>query len=216
MKISAKLPWLCWGAGLLCLGAWPAYAQDLKPRTAATAPANTNMPPANPAPRFAPPPPNSLPLGSTNPAQPVKITALDGKTYTGVTVQRVDPDGLTIGFTSAGGGTSVAKIKFKNLPEELQRQYKYDPDKAAAFEAKQAQGMAAWRVQHQKADEAAKRAAIQRTQQDALEQQQAELEQPQKDGQPEMTEAQKQEAQKQIEATWAGMTSAVNAGRITN
>ena len=132
-------------------------------------------------------------------------------------VQRVDPDGLTIGYAAAGGGTGAAKIKFKNLPEDLQRQYNYDPARAAAYEAKQAQGMAAWRVQQQqKENEAAKRAAIQQAQQEALEQQQAEREQQQKKAQPEMTEDQKKEAQKQIEATWSHMTSAVKAGRITN
>ncbi len=176
----------------------------------------TNKLPNNAGLRFIPPPPNSLAPGNTNRPQPREITTLDGKSYQGVTVQRIDPDGLTIGYAAVGGGTSIAKIKFKNLPEDLQRQYKYDPDQAAAYEAKQAQGMAAWRAQQQKQDAAAKQAASQRARQDALEQQQKELEQQQKKAQPEMTEAQKKEAQKQIEATWSGMTSAVKAGRITN
>jgi hypothetical protein len=110
--------------------------------------------------------------GKTNHAPPGEITTLDGKTYKGVTVQRVDPDGLTVGYAAAGGGTGAAKIKFKNLPDDLQRQYKYDPDKAAAYEARQTQGMAAWRAQRQKEAEAAKRAASQRAEQDVFEQQQ--------------------------------------------
>jgi hypothetical protein len=69
--------------------------------------------------------------------------------------------------------------------------------------------MAAWRAQRQKEAEAAKRAAIQRAEQDVFEQQQ-------KKEQTEMTEQQKKEAQKEIEATWSGFTSSVKAGRITN
>lgn len=209
MKKSAKLLRLRLGVSLLCLGAWTAYPQALKPQPATTVSIITNKLPDNASSQFTPPPPNPLALGSTNPAQPGEIKTLDGKTYKGVTVQRVNPDGLTIGYTSASGGPSAVKIKFKNLPDDLQRQYKYDPDKAAAYEARQAQGMAQWRAQRQTEAEAAKRAAIQRAKQDAFEQQQ-------KKEQPEMTEQQKKEAQKQIEATWSGFTSSVKAGRITN
>jgi hypothetical protein len=217
MKKSAKLLRLRLGVSLLCLGAWTAYPQVLKPQHEATVSAITNKLPDNPSSRFTPPPLNSLEPGKTNHAQPGEMTTLDGTTYKGVTVQRVDPDGLTIGYASAGGGTGAVKIKFKNLPDDLQRQYKYDPDKAAAYEARQAQGMAAWRAQRQKEAEVAKRAAIQRAGQDALEQQKKEeLEQQEKTAQKEMTEQQKKEAQKQIEATWSGFTSSVKAGRITN
>ena len=212
MKKSAK----CWGAGLLCLVAWTAYPQAPKPQPATPVSVITNKLPDNAPSKFAPPPPSSLAPGSTNPAQPGEITTLDGKSYKGVSVQRVDPDGLMIGYAAAGGGISLSKIKFKNLPTDLQRRYNYDPDKAAAYEAKQAQAMAAWRAQRQQQEEAAKQAAIRQAQQNAFERQQAELEQQQKKAQPEMTEEQKKEAQKQIEATWAGMTSAVKAGRITN
>ena len=187
----------------------PAYPQDLKPQPEATVSAITNKLPDNASSRFTPPPLNSLEPGKTNHAPPGGITTLDGKTCKGVTVQRVDPDGLAVGYAAAGGGTGAAKIKFKNLPDDLQRQYKYDPDKAAAYEARQTQGMAAWRAQRQKEAEAAKRAAIQRAEQDVFEQQQ-------KKEQTEMTEQQKKEAQKEIEATWSGFTSSVKAGRITN
>jgi hypothetical protein len=210
MKKSAKLLPLRLGVSLLCFDAWTAYPQAVtKPQPAATVSAITNKLPDTASSQLTPPPVNSLVPGTTNPVPPSEITTRDGKTYQGVTVQRVDPDGLTVGYAVAGGGPGAAKIKFKNLPDDLQRQYKYDPDKAAAFEARQAQGMAAWRAQSQKEAETAKRAAIQRAQQNAFDQQQ-------KKAQPEMTEAQKKEAQKQIEATWAGFTSSVKAGRITN
>ncbi|MGA3285378.1 MAG: hypothetical protein ABSD57_13085 [Verrucomicrobiota bacterium] len=217
MKKSAKIPWLRFGVGLLCLNAWTVYPQELKPQPETTVPATTNKLLDNASSRLTPPPPNSLEPEKTNLAQPGEITTLNGKTYKSATVQRVDPDGLTIGYTPAGGGTGAVKIKFKNLPDDLQRQYKYDPDKAAAYEARQAQGMAAWRAQREKETEAAKRAATQRAEQDALEQQKKEeLEQQGKTAQKEMTEQQKKEAQKQIEATWSGFTSSVKAGRITN
>jgi hypothetical protein len=217
MKKPARFPWLRWGISLLCLGAWTAYPQELKPQPEATLSAITNKLSVNASSRLTPPPLNSLEPGNASRTQPGGITTLDGKTYKDVTVERVDPDGLTVGYPLAGGGTGAVKIKFKNLPEDLQRQYKYDPDKAAAYEARQAQGMAAWRIQRQKEDEAAKRAAIQRAAQAALEQQKKEeLEQREKTAQKEMTEQQKKEAQKQIEATWSGFTSSVKAGRITN
>ena len=115
---------------------------------------------------------------------PNEITTRDGTTYRGVTVQKVDPDGLVIEYMPAGGGIGVAKLKYENLPDDLQNQYRYNPDKAAAYEAQQARGMAEWRA-HQQADaETAKLNAIQRADQDALEQQeqkaQTEIEESQK------------------------------------
>ena len=207
-----KLLQWCSGIGLLCLCSWTVYPQSiLEPQPAATRSAITNK-----TPDIAPPPLKSPASGKTGSVQPSEITTLDGKTYKGVTIQRVDPDGLMVYYTPVGGGIGANKIKFKNLSDNLQRQYNYDPAKAAAYEALQAQGMAAWRVQSQREAEATKRAGIQRAQQDAFEQQKAELEQQQKKAHPEMTEEQKKEAQKQIEATWSRMTSAVKAGRITN
>ena len=52
------------------------------------------------------------------------ITTLKGKTYTGVSVERVDPDGITIKH-SAGFG----KLFFSELPQETRDQYGYDPKK---------------------------------------------------------------------------------------
>ena len=216
-KIPGRFPWLPWGVSLLCFGSWVAFSQDLKTQPGTAVLAITNKPAANAPARFTPSPPNSPAPGKTNLAQPGEITTLDGKTYKNVTVQGIDPDGLTIGYPLAGGGSGAAKLKFKNLPDNLRRQYNYDPDRAAAYEARQMQGMAAWRAQRQKEAEAARRAALQRAARDALEQQQkAEREQQEKAAQKPMTEQQKKEAQKQIEATWSGFTSSVKAGRITN
>lgn len=52
------------------------------------------------------------------------ITTLKGKTYTGVTVQYVEPDGIMIKH-SAGLG----KVFFSELSPELRDKYGYDPEK---------------------------------------------------------------------------------------
>ena len=70
-----------------------------------------------------------------SPAAPTEITTQDGKVYRGVTVDRIEADGIVIDYRLEGGGSGIAKVKFVNLPENLQRQYGYDPQKAAAFES---------------------------------------------------------------------------------
>ena len=70
-------------------------------------------------------------------AQTNEITTRDGTTYKSVTVQKIDPDGLTIGYTPAGGGIGAAKVKFENLAESVQTQYGYDPQRAAAYKEEQ-------------------------------------------------------------------------------
>jgi hypothetical protein len=81
---------------------------------------------------------------------PKEITTTLGKTFTGVRITAVEPDGLRI--MHSGG---AAKVKFSDLPEPLQKQYGYDPAKAQAFEA------------NQSAQETARLAAIQSAKSDA-------------------------------------------------
>ena len=50
------------------------------------------------------------------------FTTLDGDLYTNAIVKRVEPDGLSI--TYADG---ITKLKFKNLPADVQAKYGYDP-----------------------------------------------------------------------------------------
>ncbi len=52
------------------------------------------------------------------------------------------------------GGIGRAKLKFSNLPDELQRLYPHDAKAAADFEAQQAQATGQW-LQAQAADERA-------------------------------------------------------------
>lgn len=202
---------------LVYLCTWTAYPQAIVPHAKA---AGANL--SNTAPIVATPPATWSPAPAPESvkeifAHPTEITTVDGKFYAGLTVQKVDPDGLLVEYKPAGGGIGIAKIKFKDMPANLQQQYHYDLDQSGAYESRQAQGQGAWRVQQQKETEAAKTATAQRARQDAIEQQQqAELAERQRREPPKMTEQEKKQAQKEIEATWSGMKAAVQAGRITN
>jgi len=152
-----------------------------------------------------------------NVAHPTEIKTIDGKTYTGLRVQRVEPDGLVTEYRPAGGGMGITKIKFKDMPANLQQQYNYNPTNASAYEAGRAKGIAAWQALQKKNAETAKAAAVQRAHEDALEQQEQAALAEQKARQPrEMTEQEKKQAQKEIEGTWSGMKSALTGRRITN
>ena len=56
------------------------------------------------------------------------IKTADGKEYKGVTVSRINPDGIEV-MTDTG----IERIPFSNLPADLQKKYGYDPDKEAKF-----------------------------------------------------------------------------------
>src|SRR5262245_28567037 len=79
---------------------------------------------------------------------PDRIITLDGKTYEKVILDKVEADGLLVLFSPVEGGSGTAKLKFRNLPVELQERYGYDADRAANYEAAQARGEAAWRAEH--------------------------------------------------------------------
>jgi len=85
-----------------------------------------------------------------------EITTLYGTTYQGVTVRKVDPDGLMIEYKPADGGAGMAKLKFEDLPAALQKQFGYDAGKSAAFETERRQAMGRWRAQLIADDEAAR------------------------------------------------------------
>jgi len=79
---------------------------------------------------------------------PDRIITLDGKTYAKVILDKVEADGLLVLFSPVEGGSGTAKLKFRNLPVELQKRYGYDADRAADYEVAQARGEAAWRAEH--------------------------------------------------------------------
>lgn len=62
------------------------------------------------------------------------LSTTDGKSYTNVTVTKVEPDGLSITHD-----TGSAKVPFTKLSEDLQKKHGYDPAKAEAYTKEQAQ-----------------------------------------------------------------------------
>jgi S1-C subfamily serine protease len=84
------------------------------------------------------------PLAAKNPTQ---IVTRDGTIYKSAAIQKVDPDGLTISYSMAGGGMGMAKLKFEDLPDELRQKYGYNSTNAAAFEVEQRQAVGQWRAQ---------------------------------------------------------------------
>ena len=83
---------------------------------------------------------------------PSDITTSDGRSYHGVAPQPVAvyPDGIVVNYQPQAGGQPVpgaigrAKLKFRNLPEDVQRAYSYDAKAAADYEAQQAQANGQW------------------------------------------------------------------------
>ncbi len=61
------------------------------------------------------------------------ITTRDGRSFHECKVMRVYPDGVS--FTHRNG---AAKIAFKDLPENLRREFRYDPKVEAAYQKEQA------------------------------------------------------------------------------
>lgn len=66
------------------------------------------------------------------------IKTTDGRDYKGVTISRVEPDGIMV-VTDSG----IEKIPFTSLPDEVARKYGYDAGKAAQFQNALSQAAAA-------------------------------------------------------------------------
>ena len=69
------------------------------------------------------------------------ITTLDGETYTGVKIKKVDPDGLVISYSNGQPGVFISKVHFDNLPDSIRERFHYDPNQAAYFQIQQLQTM---------------------------------------------------------------------------
>lgn len=76
-----------------------------------------------------------LALGLSAQAQTRTLTTADGTTYTGITTQRICPDGVYIEYTLPGGGLGVSKVKFNRLSRAQQKQYGFDAATAYDYEA---------------------------------------------------------------------------------
>src|SRR5215213_86038 len=75
-------------------------------------------------------------------AETNSITTRDGITYTNAVIQRADPNGIVIEYVPRPGSVGIAKLKFANLPDELQRRYNYNATNAVIFEQNHAAGIA--------------------------------------------------------------------------
>lgn len=73
--------------------------------------------------RTPPKPVLETPLGSND------LAAADGRIYRNVQVRKIEPDGLTLRHDAG-----LTKLAFPLLPEDWQRKYEYDPQKAARYE----------------------------------------------------------------------------------
>jgi hypothetical protein len=104
------------------------------------------------------PQPNPATTRPTN-SLPSKITTTDGVIYDAPRLSRVEPDGLLVEFQPAVGGTGLAKLKFAKLPESLQKQFGYDPQKSADYEHEQQLAMATL-TQRLQQDEKARAATL--------------------------------------------------------
>jgi S1-C subfamily serine protease len=76
-----------------------------------------------------------------------EIITREGVAYQGVMVQKVAPDGLVIAYSVAEGGIGMAKLNFKDLSDDLQQQFGYNPTNAATFETEQKQAEKQWQAQ---------------------------------------------------------------------
>ncbi len=74
---------------------------------------------------------------SLHAAETNSITTRDGKTYTNAVIQRADPNGIVIEYAPTPGSVGIAKLKFANLPPEIQKRYNYNPTNAQIFEENQ-------------------------------------------------------------------------------
>ena len=55
---------------------------------------------------------------------PSQITTSDGTLYKDAAKLRVDPDGILVSYQPVDRGIGLAKLKFRDLPEDLQKQYR--------------------------------------------------------------------------------------------
>jgi len=72
------------------------------------------------------------------------ITTTSGLQYKNVQVMHVDPDGLCISSSDKSGSICATKVRFDTLPEQVQKQFGYDPAKADDFKLKQEQAKQNW------------------------------------------------------------------------
>ena len=73
----------------------------------------------------------TLPLA----AETMNIQTLNGQVFEDAQIERVNPNGIDIGYVNEKGHYVLKGILFKNLSEELQKKFGYDPEKSRKFES---------------------------------------------------------------------------------
>ena len=68
----------------------------------------------------------TLPLA----AETMNIQTLNGQVFEDAQIERVNPNGIDIGYVNEKGHYVLKGILFKDLSEELQKKFGYDPEKA--------------------------------------------------------------------------------------
>ena len=91
---------------------------------------------------------------------PSQITTSDGTLYKDAAKLRVDLDGILVSYQPVDRGIGLAKLKFRDLPEDLQKQYGYDPKSAVEYEKQQTQAAEQLRSQVAVSDALAQYRAI--------------------------------------------------------
>jgi S1-C subfamily serine protease len=104
---------------------------------------------------------SAIPSGTaaSQPPAGLVVVTRDGKTYKNVEVKKVAPDGLLISYAPDSGGVGISKLKFTDLPDDLQRRYGFNRTNAVAFEKAERQSAGRMRAQLIEADKAADKAA---------------------------------------------------------
>jgi hypothetical protein len=109
---------------------------DGRARPVSVGKAGAGDPAAAPKPAKKPPATIQMAAAPTMPAQDWKV-------------RHAYPDGLVLESTD---GATLRKVKFAELPEAVQQQYHYDPQRADQFAAQQARAAAEYRAQQARAE----------------------------------------------------------------
>ena len=75
-----------------------------------------------------------LPFAVVSAAETMDITTRSGKVFEDARLERVNPDGIDIGYVNEKGHYVLKGLRFQDLPEELQKKFGYDPEKSRKFE----------------------------------------------------------------------------------
>ncbi len=64
---------------------------------------------------------------------PIDIQTRDGQTFQDAVVEGINPGGIDIGYINADGHYVLKGLAFKDLPEELQKRFGYNPEQEQKF-----------------------------------------------------------------------------------